>query len=288
MNKLPRAKRIAVVAALTEGNSLRSTVRMTGVAMNTCMKLLRDAGPACARYQAEAFNGLECKRFQVDEMWGFVGCKQSNVPAEMKGQWGIGDAWLWSAICADCKVVPSWLLGPRDAGSARDLLGDLADRLAGRIQLTTDGLSLYVNAVDESFGSAIDYCMLVKLYGEEAGVGPERRYSPGECCGTRREVKQGRPDQRHVSTSFVERLHLTNRQHMKRFARLTLSFSKKVENLTHATALHYLAYNFVKVHRTLRVTPAMQAEVTSRLWTVEDIVDVLEWAEGGYVGAGPE
>jgi IS1 family transposase len=275
MNRLPKAKQIQVVSALVEGCSIRATVRMTGVAKNTIVKLLAELGRACEAYQMATLINLPCKRMQCDEIWSFVGAKQKNVPADKQGMWGIGDVWTWTAICADTKIVPSWLVADRSAEAARRFITDLAGRLASRVQVTSDGLRLYVDAVEHAFGNDVDFAQLVKHYGRE--VAPEtHRYSPAVCTGTEKIVRTGDPDMKHVSTSYVERQNLTMRMSMRRFTRLTNAFSKKVENHTHAIALHFMHDNFARVHQTLRVTPAMAAGVTDHVWEIEEIVDLLE------------
>ncbi len=276
MNQLKTAKRVAILSALVEGNSLRSTQRMTGVSINTVTKLLIDAGTACAKYQHETLRKLPCKRVQCDEIWSFVGMKEKNVPAERKGQKGVGDVWTWTAICADTKLVPSFLVGARDTAHATAFIADLASRLAHRVQLTTDGHKPYLEAVEAGFGGEIDYAMLIKLYGNEGGRGPEVRYSPGECTGIEKRPITGSPDEAQISTSYVERQNLTMRMRMRRFTRLTNAFSKKIENLEHAVALHYMHYNFVRRHQTLRVTPAMAAKVADHLWSLEELVSLID------------
>jgi len=274
MNRLNKQKQAHVVASLVEGNSIRATVRMTGVAKNTVVKLLADLGRACEVYQRRTFTNLRCRRVQCDEVWSFCYAKQKNIPAEKQGQFGYGDVWTWTAICADTKLVPSWMVGTRDAGSAFAFMHDLASRLANRVQLTTDGHRVYLEAVESAFGADIDYAMLVKVY----GTNPEgdTRYSPAECIDCQTKVITGKPNPNHISTSFVERQNLTMRMSMRRFTRLTNAFSKKVENLMHAVALHFMYYNFCRIHQTLRCTPAMAAGVTDRLWEIEDIVGLLD------------
>ncbi|HEV2298198.1 MAG TPA: IS1 family transposase [Candidatus Acidoferrales bacterium] len=270
MNRSSIEKRAQIVSALVEGNSLRATVRMTGAAMNTVLKLLADVGVACRVYQDAALRHLNCKRIQCDEIWQFCYAKEKNVPEEKRGQFGYGDVWTWVALDADTKLVPCWMIGDRSAGTAYAFIHDLAERLSNRIQLTTDGHKTYLNAVEDAFGSGIDYAMLVKLYGNDAEK--EVRYSPAQCIGCQAAAISGRPDPKHISTSFVERQNLTMRMSMRRFTRLTNAFSKKVENLGYAVALHYMWYNFVRIHKTLRVTPAMEAGITDHVWSFEEIV----------------
>jgi IS1 family transposase len=277
MNKLTAAKRAAVVAALVEGNSIRATVRMTGVSKPTVLKLLTDLGAVCQVYQDETIRSVKAARVQVDEIWQFVYAKAKNVPAEKRGTFGVGDVWTWVAIDADSKLILSWRIGPRDLNTAYDLMQDLAGRISNRVQLTTDGNKCYLAAVEDTFGAGIDYAMLQKVYGvDPAG---ERRYSPPVVLGTFSEVITGSPDPKHISTSYIERQNLTMRMSMRRFTRLTNGFSKKLENHAAAVALHYMHYNFVRIHRTLRVTPAMQAGLTNRVWSIEDIIGLLEMVE---------
>lgn len=273
MNKISKDKRAQIIRALVEGNSLRSTSRMCDVSINTVTKLLVDVGIACTEYQHKALKDLPCKRIQCDEIWSFCYAKQKNVPTDCKGRFGFGDVWTWAALCADTKIVPSWYIGSRDASSAREFMDDLASRLRGRIQLTTDGHRAYLEAVEGAFGVDIDYAMLVKLYGEDPTN--EKRYSPAQCIGTKTEAITGSPDAEHVSTSFVERQNLTMRMSMRRFTRLTNGFSKKIENHCHAIALHFMYYNFCRIHKTLRVTPAMEAKVSDHVWSVEDIASLI-------------
>jgi IS1 family transposase len=274
MNRLSLKDRAQILGCLVEGNSLRATTRMTGCSINTVTKLLIDAGTACGIYQNETLRGLRCKRVQVDEIWSFCYSKQKNIPDDLKGIPGIGDVWTWVAIDADTKLVPSWFVGGRDAEYAGAFMRDLAGRLASRVQLTSDGHRAYLTAVENAFGGDIDYSMLVKLYGAAHGNQQERRYSSGECCGTIKGAVCGSPDERHVSTSFVERQNLTMRMSMKRFARLSNGFSKKIENHEHAIALHYMFYNFGRIHKTLRVTPAMEAGVSDHVWSLEEIASL--------------
>lgn len=273
MNRLSEHERVQVVKALVEGNSLRATARMTGVARMTVEKLLRDLSAACISYQDKALRNLSCRRIQCDEIWSFVYAKQKNLPAEKQNQFGYGDVWTWVAIDADSKLAVSWLVGDRSAKSAFTLMDDLASRLAHRIQLTTDGHRVYLDAVESAFGAGIDYSMLVKLYGTDRDT--EATYSPAECLSCRAVPIIGNPDPKHISTSFVERQNLTMRMSMRRFTRLTNAFSKKVENHKQSIALHFMYYNFVRIHQTLRVTPAMAAGVTDKAWDVEDMVALL-------------
>ena len=275
MNRLRKDAQIQVVNVLVEGCSLRSTARMAGVARNTLSSLLVDLGAACSSYQDRVMRDLPCKRMQTGEIWSFCYSKQKNVPTDKQGQFGYGDVWTWTAICADTKIVPAWLVADRGAGAAWQFMQDLAPRLANRVQLTTDSHRVYLDAVDEAFRSNVDYAMLVKIYGKD-NTEPDTRYSPPKVNGTKREVMIGNPDPKHISTSYAERANLTMRMSMRRFTRLTNAFSKKVENLAAAVSLHFMHYNFVRVYQTLKVTPAMEAGVTSRLWSVGDIVDLLD------------
>lgn len=285
MNRLPMSKRVQIISLLTEGMSMRAISRVADCSLNTVTKLLEDTGSACLDYQDAALRELPCKRVQCDELWGFVGAKQKNVPAERKGEFGIGDVWTWTAICADTKLVPCWLVADRGADAAKEFMSNLAGRLTHRVQLTTDGHGAYLEAVEDAFGADVDYAQLVKLYGESPEAA--KRYSPAECVGIRKEAITGRPDKKHVSTSYVERQNLTMRMSMRRFTRLTNAFSKKVENLAHAVSLHYMHYNFVRIHKTLRITPAMAAGVTDRLWSVQDIVEMAEAAAPKAGKRGP-
>ncbi len=275
MNVLSTQKRKQVIAALVEGNSIRATVRMTGVAKNTVAKLLADVGTACASYQDRVLRGLSCKRVQCDEIWSFCYAKAKNVPADKKGEFGYGDVWTWVAIDADSKLVLSWLVGLRDGGYATEFMQDVAGRLTHRVQLTTDGHNPYLEAVEDSFGGEVDYAMLQKLYGADPAVA-KGRYSPAVCLAAQRRPIVGNPNPHYLSTSYAERQNLTMRMSMRRFTRLTNGFSKKVEKLEYAVALHFMPYNFCRIHQSLRVTPAMEAGVTDRLWEIEDILALLE------------
>jgi len=275
MNKLTTDKRRAVVAALVEGNSIRATCRMTGIAKGTVLKLVADLGRVCQDYQDATLRGLTCRRVQCDEIWSYIGMKQKT--AARKGRMDAGDIWTWTAIDADSKLAVAWKVGDRGASTAYDFMQTIADRLANRIQLTTDGHKVYIEAVEAAFGSEIDYSMLIKLYGAERPG--EARYSPAVCIGTMTQCCSGDPDPKHVSTSYVERQNLTMRMSMRRFTRLTNAFSKKAENHAHAVAIHFMWYNFGRIHQTLRVTPAMAAGVTDKLWSLDDVIGLLEATE---------
>lgn len=277
MNKLSREKRCQIVASLVEGNSIRATCRMTDTAKGTVLKLLRDLGAVCAEYQDEHLRDLPCNVLECDEIWSFCYAKQKNLRDEYKRTFGYGDVWTFTAICADSKLVPTWRVGSRDAGTATDFMQDLASRLAGRAQITTDGHNMYLNAVEDAFGAGVDYAILQKIYGTDPE--PQKRYSPAKCIGIDIETIQGNPDPDRISTSYVERQNLTMRMSMRRFTRLTNAFSKKVENLAHAVALHFMYYNYCRIHRSLRMTPAMAAGATNHLWEIEDIVRLLEEKE---------
>ena len=275
MNQLMQAKRVQVIAALVEGNSIRATCRMTGVAKGTVLKLLVDLGKACAAYQDRTLRNLNCKRIQCDEIWSFCYAKQKNLPEQLKGKLGFGDVWTWTALDADTKLIVSFLVGERSMSYAQKFIDDVASRLSQRVQLTTDGLGMYLTAVDTAFGSQIDYAMLEKIFkGHIADA--KSRYSPGVCCGAVKKRMRGNPDMAKVSTSYVERQNLTMRMSMRRMTRLTNAFSKKLENQAHAVALHFMHYNFCRIHQTLRVTPAMEAGISDHVWTLEEIAKLLE------------
>src|SRR5271163_960360 len=284
MNKFDHAERARILHLLCEGNSIRATTRLTGASKKAVSKLLVDAGQAAAWYQDRVFHNLTCRRIQVDEIWAFVYAKQKNVETAKAAPDGAGDAWTWTAIDAETKLIPSWFVGGRDAECASWFMNDLASRLANRVQLTSDGHKAYLEAVEGAFGADVDYAMLVKLY----GASPESakgRYSPAECTGAIKTPIEGQPDPKHISTSYSERSNLTVRMHTRRFTRLTNAFSKKLENHAHSVALFAMYYNFVKLHRTLRTTPAMAAGVTGRLWEIGDVVDVLEaWEASSGTG----
>jgi len=273
MNRLPITKRVAVISALVEGCSVRSTSRLTGVAKGTILRLLADVGAACARYQDDAIRNVAAKRVQIDEIWSFVGAKQKNVTMENAARGAVGDVWTFVAIEAQTKLVLSWLVGLRDAGCATDFMQDVAGRLKNRIQLTTDGHKMYLSAVEDAFGENIDYSMLVKFYGASDA---EKRYSPAVCLGCIQQPVSGDPDPKHVSTSYIERQNLTMRMNIRRFTRLTNAFSKKVENHAHSVALFYMHYNFVRVHQSLRVTPAMEAGLAQHVWSIDEIVALAD------------
>jgi IS1 family transposase len=274
MNKLSKDEQVKVAACLVEGNSLRATVRMTGIHRTTIQKLLVELGAACSAYQDKVFRNLTCNRIQCDEIWSFVGCKQKNVtPKNQDNGWG--DIWTWVAMDAQTKLVPCWFLGNRDAGSAYHFMHDLAARMAHRVQPTTDGHKPYLSAVEDAFGADIDFATLVKIYGTAPESG-EVRYSPGQCMGARKAVISGQPDLKHISTGFMERQNLTMRMSMRRFTRLTNAFSKKIENHEAAITLHYMYYNFARVHQSLRVTPAMAAGISGHVWELEEMVMLLQ------------
>lgn len=275
MNKLSAEDRARILHLLCEGQSIRAITRLTGASKNTVAKLLADAGKACAAYHDEHVRNLSSRRIQVDEIWSFTYAKQKNVAAAKAAPNWAGDTWTWTAIDADTKLVASWLVGGRDGGYAIAFMDDLRSRLANRVQLTSDGHKAYLEVVEGAFGADIDYAILHKIYGTSPDSA-KGRYSPAECIGIEKHRIEGNPDPRHVSTSYVERQNLTMRMHMRRFTRLTNAFSKKVENHAHSVALHFMYYNFVRIHKTLRVTPAMAAGVTDRLWEIGDIVKVLE------------
>ena len=275
MNRLSVQDRARILGCLTEGNSLRATARMVEVSLTTVLKFVRDLGMACAVYQHEHVRGLNSKRVQADEIWSFIGSKEKNVPREERGL-GRGDVYTWVAIDADTKLVISWMVGRRDWQYAEVFINDLASRLANRVQLSTDGHHAYLVAVERAFGGDVDYGMLKKIYGNPGGGKEERRYSSGECCGAIKGAVCGEPDFDHISTSFVERQNLTMRMGMRRFTRLTNGFSKKIENHDYAIAIHYMHYNFGRVHRSLRVTPAMEAGMADHVWTLEEIVTLAQ------------
>ena len=279
MNRLSTEKRAQIIGALVEGNSIRSTVRMTGAAKNTITKLLADLGEACAEYQDGVLVDLPCKTIECDEIWAYCYAKKKNVPEEHKGTYGYGDVWTYTALCADTNLVPTWLVGEQSADDAFVFMRDLASRMSNRIQLSTDGNRIYESIVGMAFNHQVDWAMMQKTYRAESGS-PERRYSPAVCVGTKVRVQKGDPDPDKVSTSYVERQNLTMRMGMRRFTRLTNGFSRKVENLTHAVSLHFMHYNFARPHQSLKEryprTPAMAAGVTDHVWSLEEIAALLD------------
>ena len=278
MNTLPRHKKTLILRCLVEGNSIRATARIAGVSKNTVTKLLIDAGKACAAYQDEHLRDLPCRRIEVDEIWSFIYAKARNVPRAKSAPREAGDVWTWTAICADTKIVPSWRIGDRSGMTAIDFMDDLRGRLANRVQLSSDGHKAYLEAVEGAFGGDVDYAQVIKLYGKAASVDDETRYSPAVCTSMEKRRIERNPTMRLADTSYAERQNLTMRMSMRRFTRLTNAFSKKIENHGWAVALHFMHYNFCRIHQSLRVTPAMQAGVTERLWKVDDIVDFVDAA----------
>lgn len=278
MNKLSSDQRARILGMTFEGVSIRAISRMTGASKNTIVKLLADAGNACAEYQNRTLVNLPCKRIQADEIWSFVCAKQKNVPADKPGQFGIGDVWTWTALDADSKLIVCWHVGTRDADAAYAFMMDVASRLSNRVQLTTDGHATYLSAIDAAFsrGPGVDYAQLVKIYGTSPEA--QRRYSPLICLGAEKHDVRGTPDPEHISTSYVERQNLSMRMGMRPFTRLTNAFSKKFENHMHALSIYFMHYNFVRIHQTLRCSPAMAAGVTDTLCSLEDIVRIVdEW-----------
>jgi IS1 family transposase len=279
INKLNPERRAQIVRVLCEGNSIRSTARITGAAINTVVSLLVDLGSACSEYQDRSMRNLPCKRLQCDEIWSFCYAKTKNVPEEVQGQFGYGDVWTWTAVCADTKLNPCWLVGERGGADAVTFIDDLASRLASRVQLTTDGHKPYLEAIEGAFGADIDYAMLIKLYGQPDSES-QRRYSPARCIGTEKRRITGQPDASHINTSYVERQNLSMRMGMRRFTRLTNAFSKKLENHMHAIALYFMHYNYARPHTTLSkqypTTPAMAAGLTDHVWTAPEIVALLD------------
>lgn len=279
MNRLSTEKRAQIIGCLVEGNSIRATVRMTGAAKNTIVKLLSDLGEACAEYQDGVFQELPCKVLEADEIWSYCYAKQKNVPEQFKGTPGYGDVWTFTAICADTKLVPSWLVGERTKYDAAYFLEDLAGRMAGRIQLSTDGHHMYDSSVRQAFGVDVDWAVIQKNYASDPSQAGGK-YSPAVCIGTKRRPMKGEPDPARISTSYVERQNLTMRMGMRRFTRLTNGFSRKVENLAHAVSLHFMHYNFSRPHQSLKEryprTPAMAAGVADHIWSLEEIAALLD------------
>lgn len=280
MNRLSTEKRAQIIGCLVEGNSIRATVRMTGAAKNTITKLLVDLGEVCAEYQDGVLVDLPCEAVEADEIWSYCYSKQKNVPEQFKGTPGYGDVWTFTALCADTKLVPSWLVGERTQDDAEVFLTDLASRMKDRIQLSTDGHVIYEGTVGPAFRHQVDWAQIMKTYRASEGSSPERKYSPAVCTGTKRRVLKGDPDPDRISTSYVERQNLTMRMGMRRFTRLTNGFSRKVENLAHAVSLHFMHYNFARPHATLKEryprTPAMVAGVADHIWSLEEIAALLD------------
>jgi IS1 family transposase len=278
MNKLPIAKRVQILNMLVEGSSMRSISRVADVSINTVTKLMVDAGHVCDAFHNEKVRGVKASKVQCDEIWAFTYAKAKNVETAKSAPEGAGDTWTWTGIDADTKLIISWLVGNRDADYANAFMNDVASRLTTRVQLTTDGLKSYLEAVEGAFGADVDFAQLVKMYGASPDSS-KGRYSPAECTGIKKNVIEGSPDKKHISTSYIERQNLTMRMSMRRFTRLTNAFSKKIENHGHALALYFVFYNWIRIHKTLRVTPAMAAGLTDRLWSWEDIIALIDEAE---------
>ncbi len=274
MNRLSTEERVRIINCLIEGNSIRSTVRLTGFSKNTIAKLLVELGEVCLAYMDKNLRGLNCKLVQVDEIWSFVGCKEKQATDKKRAKGACGDVWTWIAIDAESKLIPCFTVGPRDTETGHEFIRDLAKRLNNRVQLSSDGYKVYVKAVAATFGEDIDYAQIVKIYGND----PEgqRRYSPAECTGCEKLPVIGDPQHKHISTSYIERQNLTLRMCNRRFTRLTNAFSKKLENHVASLAIHYMHYNYVRIHQTLRMTPAMAAGITkAHLWDIADLVRLL-------------
>ena len=278
MNKLPLEKRVQILEMLVEGSSMRSVSRVCDVSINTVTKLLIDAGQACEQFHNDTVLNVKSKRVQCDEIWSFVGAKERNATPEQRQNNTAGSVWTWTALDSDSKMILTWLVGSREAKAAQTFMGDLAMRVEGRIQLTTDGYAPYRNAVDIAFGANVDFAHLVKSYSEAPDKGPERKYSPGVCTGAKKTPVYGMPDPGHISTSHVERQNLTMRMSMRRFTRLTNAFSKKIDNHCNALALYFVWYNFCRIHASLRVSPAMAAGITDELLNMADIVRLIDAA----------
>jgi IS1 family transposase len=277
MNRLSTAERARIVGMMTEGNSLRAITRMVGVSINTVTKLLVDLGTACAKFHDEHVRNVPAKRIECDEIWTFCYARKQNLPEAKKNQFGYGDVWTWVGMDADSKLVVNWMIGGRNAETALPFMHDLAGRLANRVQLTTDGLHAYLVATDAAFGTDIDYARLIKVYGSDPNA--ERRYAPPVCLSSKTEIVSGDPDPGYISTSYIERQNLTMRMSMRRFTRLTNGHSKKIQNHAHAVAIHYLHYNFGRPQKGLKGTPAMAAGLSDHVWSMEEIVGLLESAE---------
>ena len=288
MNTLDTRTRALILRLLVEGNSIRATTRIADVSKNTVTKLLEDAGKACAAYHDEHVRNVKAAHVQADEIWSFCYAKARNVPTGKAAPEDAGDIWTWTAMDRDTELMISYTVGDHSAATAREFMFDLADRLATRIQLTTDGHGGYLKAVADAFSGDVDYAMLIKQYGEPtSGRTPERRYSPAECTGAIKEAIFGKPNMDEVGTSHIERQNLTMRMGMRRFTRLTNAFSKKAENHAYAVALHFMHYNFCRTHKTLRMTPAMAAGLVSSPWETEDIVALVEAAAPAPAKRGP-
>lgn len=276
MNKLPAAKRAQALQMMAEGISLRSITRLTDISRTTLIKLLEDSGAAFSAYQDKVLVNLPCRRVQVDEAWAFCYAKQKNVAKAKAAPVGAGDIWTWVGLDADTKLVASWYVGARDGEAAMEFMDDLAPRLAHRVQLTSDGHKPYLEAIEGAFGGDIDYAMLIKHYGPAPEQSAARRYSPAECTGISVKTVEGNPNPKYISTSYIERQNLNIRMGNRRMTRLTNGFSKKAENHNHMMAIYFMHYNFVRIHKTLKTTPAMAANVTPKLWEMSDMVKVLE------------
>lgn len=277
MNRLTTEKRAKILGMMVEGVSIRFISRLTGASKNTIVKLLEDAGHACMAFHDVRVRGVKAQRVQCDEIWSFCYSKSKNVPIAKAAPEGAGDVWAWTALDADSKLIVSWLVGDRNTETATAFMQDVADRLVTRVQLTTDGHDTYLKAVEGVFGIDVDFAQLVKIYGSSpTGQGAEIRYSSGECVGARKEIFKGRPDPKHISTSYVEQQNLSVWMGMRRFTRLTNAFSKKIDNHCHALAIYFMYYNFVRIHQSLRISPAMAAGVSDRLWSLEDIMLMVD------------
>ena len=275
MNKLPPKSRALILNMLCEGQSMRSTARLADISFNTVAKLLIDAGNVCADLHDELVQDVTARRVQCDEVWSFTYAKQKNVAKAKAAPAGAGDTWTWTALDADTKLIVSSMVGGRDAEYANAFMGDVASRLVNRVQMTTDGHKAYLEAIEGSFGADIDYAQLIKVYGN-APETSKGRYSPADCTGIVKRTVEGQPDDKHISTSYVERQNLTMRMQMRRFTRLTNAFSKKFENHMHMVALYTVWYNFIRIHKTLRITPAMEAGLSKTVWDMEDLVRIMD------------
>lgn len=285
MNKLPLETRAKILSMLVEGMSMRAVSRVADVSINTVTKLLIDAGETCIRLHDETVRGVTASRIQCDEIWSFNYCKQRTVGSATAAPMDAGDVWTWTALDADTKLIVTYAVGDRTLSSARLFMEDLKERLANRVQITADGHRAYVEAIEGAFGEDVDFAQLVKLYGPSPA--PAGRYSPAQCIGARKKTRTGNPDLAHVSTSYVERANLSIRMGNRRFTRLTNAFSKKIDNHVHALALYFAFYNFCRIHKTLKVTPAMAAGITDSLWSLEDIAERIEARRPAPAKRGP-